>query len=84
MAAVRRQTQLPVWAKLSPNVPDITEIAHAAVGAGADALTISNTVPAMHIDIDTGQAVLGTDMADSPGLRYAPSPWRSCTKRPRP
>ena len=31
VAAVRRQTPLPLWAKLSPNVPDITEIAHAAV-----------------------------------------------------
>ncbi len=71
VAAVRRQTKLPVWAKLSPNVPDITEIAHAAVGAGADALTISNTVPAMHIDIDTGQAVLGTGYGglSGPALR---------------
>ena len=71
VAAVRRQTKLPVWAKLSPNVPDITEIAHAAVEAGADALTISNTVPAMHIDIDTGQAVLGTGYGglSGPALR---------------
>ena len=60
VAGVRRQTDLPVWAKLSPNVPDITEIAHAAVGAGADALTISNTIPAMHIDIDAGRPTLGT------------------------
>lgn len=60
VAGVRRQTELPVWAKLSPNVPDITEIAHAAVGAGADALTISNTIPAMHIDIDAGRPTLGT------------------------
>ncbi len=60
VAGVRRQTDLPVWAKLSPNVPDITEIAHAAAGAGADALTISNTIPAMHIDIDAGRPTLGT------------------------
>ncbi len=71
VAAVRRQTELPVWAKLSPNVPDITEIAHAAVGAGADALTISNTVPALHIDVDTGLAVLGTGYGglSGPALR---------------
>lgn len=71
VAAVRRQTGLPVWAKLSPNVPDITEIANAAVGAGADALTISNTVPALHIDIDTGRAVLGTGYGglSGPALR---------------
>ena len=71
VAGVRRQTDLPVWAKLSPNVPDITEIAHAAVSAGADALTISNTVPALHIDVDTGKATLGTGYGglSGPALR---------------
>lgn len=71
VAAVRRQTDLPLWAKLSPNVPDITEIAHAAVDAGADALTISNTVPAMHIDVETGRATLGTGYGglSGPALR---------------
>ena len=71
VAGVRRQTDAPVWAKLSPNVPDITEIAHAAVSAGADALTISNTVPALHIDVDTGKAALGTGYGglSGPALR---------------
>ena len=71
IAAVRRQTELPILAKLSPNVPDITEIAHAAVDAGADALTICNTVPAMHVDVDTGRAVLGTGYGglSGPALR---------------
>lgn len=71
VAAVRRQTHLPILAKLSPNVPDICEIAHAAVGAGADALTISNTVPAMHVDIESGHAVLGTGYGglSGPALR---------------
>lgn len=71
VAGVRRQTDLPLWAKLSPNVPDITEIAHAAVSAGADALTISNTVPALHIDVDTAQAALGTGYGglSGPALR---------------
>ena len=71
VAAVRRETHLPILAKLSPNVPDITEIAHAAVGAGADALTISNTVPAMHVDIETGHPVLGTGYGglSGPALR---------------
>ena len=71
VAGVRRQTELPVWAKLSPNVPDITEIAHAAVGAGADALTICNTIPAMHIDIDAGRPTLGTGVGglSGPALR---------------
>lgn len=71
VAGVRRQADRPIWAKLSPNVPDITEIAHAAVDAGADALTISNTVPAMHIDVDTGRATLGTGYGglSGPALR---------------
>ena len=71
VAAVRRQTSLPLWAKLSPNVPDVTEIAHAAVDAGADALTVCNTIPALHIDVDTGKAALGTGYGglSGPALR---------------
>ena len=57
--AVKTQTDLPVLAKLAPNVPDITEIARAAVAAGADALTISNTIPAMSIDVESRSPVLG-------------------------
>ncbi len=72
VSGVRSQTDLPVWAKLSPNVPDITEIAHAAVGAGADALTISNTVPALHIDVETGKAVLGTGYGGLSGHALRP------------
>ena len=60
VAAVRANTGLPVLAKLAPNVPDVSEIALAAVGAGADALTISNTLPAMQIDIESRQPVLGS------------------------
>ena len=59
VAAVRANTGLPVLAKLAPNVPDVSEIALAAVGAGADALTISNTLPAMQINIESRQPVLG-------------------------
>jgi dihydroorotate dehydrogenase (NAD+) catalytic subunit len=68
---VREEIDLPIWAKLSPNVPDITEIACAAVEAGANALTISNTMPGMHIDTDTGRAVLGVGYGglSGPALR---------------
>ena len=45
--AVRGATTLPVFAKLSPNVTDLTEIARAAVDAGADGLTLVNTVLAL-------------------------------------
>ena len=40
----RRAAGLPRWAKLSPNVADLVEIAGAALGAGAEALTLVNTL----------------------------------------
>lgn len=71
VTAVRANTDLPILAKLAPNVPDVTEIARAAVNAGADALTIANTLPAMRIDIATREPVLGaiTGGLSGPGLR---------------
>jgi dihydroorotate dehydrogenase (NAD+) catalytic subunit len=57
--AVREATTLPVLAKLSPNVTDLTEIARAAVDAGADVLTLVNTVLALVIDAETRRPVLG-------------------------
>ena len=49
----------PRWAKLSPNVTDLTEIAGAALEAGAEALTLVNTVMGMAIDVETGRYRLG-------------------------
>jgi dihydroorotate dehydrogenase (NAD+) catalytic subunit len=57
--AVRDATALPVFAKLSPNVTDLTEIARAAVDGGADGLTLVNTVLALLIDPETRRPVLG-------------------------
>jgi dihydroorotate dehydrogenase (NAD+) catalytic subunit len=51
--AVRDQTAKPVMVKLSPNVTDITEIAAAVEEAGADSISLINTLTAMAIDIDT-------------------------------
>jgi dihydroorotate dehydrogenase (NAD+) catalytic subunit len=55
-AAIRR----PLWVKLSPLVTDIGLIARAAVEAGADALTVANTYPAMAIESATGKSRLGS------------------------
>ena len=68
--AVKDYAQTPVLVKLAPNVPDITPIARAAVEAGADALTISNTIPAMTIDVETRRPALGnvTGGLSGPGL----------------
>ena len=49
---------VPVMVKLSPNVTDITEIAKAAEGAGADALSLINTIRGMRIDVSTRRPVL--------------------------
>ena len=54
-AAVKR----PLWVKLSPLVTDIGLIARAAEEAGADALTVANTYPAMALDFRTGRSRLG-------------------------
>ncbi|MDK2821673.1 MAG: dihydroorotate dehydrogenase catalytic subunit [Clostridia bacterium] len=51
-AAVKKQTDLPVIIKLTPNVTDITEIAKAVEGAGADAISLINTLQGMAIDIE--------------------------------
>lgn len=49
---------VPVMVKLSPNVTDITEIAKAVEGSGADALSLINTLRGMRVDVDTGRPVL--------------------------
>jgi dihydroorotate dehydrogenase (NAD+) catalytic subunit len=57
--AVKQRVRLPVIVKLTPNVANIQEIARAAEGAGADALTAINTALGMSIDIDAAAPVLG-------------------------
>ena len=54
----KRHATVPVMVKLSPNVTDITEIARAVEGAGADALSLINTLRGMRIDVNTGRPVL--------------------------
>ena len=49
----------PLWVKLMPLVTDIGSIARAAASAGADALTVANTYPAMAIDVKTSRSRLG-------------------------
>jgi dihydroorotate dehydrogenase (NAD+) catalytic subunit len=58
-AAVRRSTSLPVLVKLTPNTSDIAEVAIAVAKAGADAISLINTLKGMAIDIDKRQPLLG-------------------------
>ncbi|UCG04953.1 MAG: dihydroorotate dehydrogenase [Desulfobacterales bacterium] len=55
---VREKTNKPVIVKLSPNVTDITEIARWVEDAGADALSLINTLTGMAIDVETCRPVL--------------------------
>lgn len=55
---VRKNTQIPIIVKLSPNVTDIKEIARSVEEAGADAISAINTLVGMVIDIDAGKPVL--------------------------
>lgn len=56
---VKAATDLPVIVKLSPNVTDILDIAFAVRDAGADAITLINTLRGMAIDVNTGKPLLG-------------------------
>ena len=57
--AVRRQTDLPLIVKLTPSAGDIVGMARAVSEAGADALTLINTFPAMRIDVRSRRPALG-------------------------
>jgi dihydroorotate dehydrogenase (NAD+) catalytic subunit len=67
-AAVKR----PLWVKLSPMVADIGLIARTAESAGADALTVANTYPAMAIDPWTGKSCLGNQTGGLSGPSIKP------------
>jgi len=59
VAAVTTACRLPAWAKLSPNVADVAEVAAAAIESGAEAVTLVNTVLAMAIDAERRRLLLG-------------------------
>jgi dihydroorotate dehydrogenase (NAD+) catalytic subunit len=60
VSLVRRATGLPLLVKLTPLVTDICAIARAVEGAGADALSVTNTIPGMAVDIQTRRSRLGS------------------------
>lgn len=68
---VRRRTRLPVIAKLSPNVTDITVIARACLDGGADVLSLVNTFFGMAVDIERRRAILssGSGGMSGPAIR---------------
>jgi dihydroorotate dehydrogenase (NAD+) catalytic subunit len=56
--AVKDVVKIPVFVKLSPNVTDLVLLANVAINAGADALTIVNTLRAIAIDVETTMPIL--------------------------
>jgi dihydroorotate dehydrogenase (NAD+) catalytic subunit len=69
---VKSVSSLPVIVKLSPNVTDIGEIASAVRDAGADAITLINTVRGMAIDINRCQPSLGNSVGGLSGPAIKP------------
>jgi dihydroorotate dehydrogenase (NAD+) catalytic subunit len=69
---IRDATDLPLWAKLSPNTGEVVEVAQAAEAAGANALVAANTMLAMAIDSRTGEIRLGNVMGGLSGPAIKP------------
>lgn len=70
-AAVKAVSEVPVYVKLSPNVTDIGEIARAVEAAGADGITMINTLIGMRLDTRTGKPVIanGTGGLSGPAVK---------------
>ena len=71
-SAVKAATTIPVIVKLSPNVTDIKEIALAVEAAGADAISLINTLKGMAIDIDQRKPCLGNMVGGLSGPAIKP------------
>jgi dihydroorotate dehydrogenase (NAD+) catalytic subunit len=72
VGTARKAVKRPLWVKVSPLVADIGLIGRAAAEAGADALTVANTYPAMAIDFHTGKSRLGNQTGGLSGPAIKP------------
>lgn len=65
-------TDLPIYVKLTPNVTDIVQIAKAVEEAGADAISMINTITSMAFDLESRKPILGnlTGGLSGPGLKH--------------
>ncbi|KIU12566.1 dihydroorotate dehydrogenase 1B [Bacillus subtilis] len=70
--AVKEVSDVPVYVKLSPNVANITEIALAIEEAGADGLTMINTLIGMRLDLKTGKPILANKTGGLSGPAVKP------------
>lgn len=72
VSAAKKVAKKPLIVKLSPNVTDIAEIARAAVSAGADALSLINTLLGMRIDVESRRPILSNIMGGLSGPAVFP------------
>jgi len=72
VGAARLATRKPLWAKLSPAVPDVGEVAKAAQAAGADGLSLVNTLRGLKLDGRTLRPVLGPGQGGLSGPALKP------------
>lgn len=71
-AAVKRAVKKPVIIKLSPNVTDIAELARACEAAGADGISLINTLLGMRINLKTGKPLLANKTGGFSGSALFP------------
>ncbi len=70
--AVRKATSLPVWVKLTPNTAEIVRVAVAVAEAGADAISLINTLKGMAIDIAGRRPMIGSGTGGLSGPAIKP------------
>ncbi|WKW12553.1 dihydroorotate dehydrogenase [Pseudogemmatithrix spongiicola] len=70
IAGARSRTKKPLFVKLSPTLPQIGDVAKRAVDAGADGITVINTMPGMVVDVERRRPLLGfgSGGVSGPGL----------------
>lgn len=66
ISRVKQVTSIPLIAKLTPEVNDIVEIARAASDAGADGITVLNTMPASAVNLNTGRMAIRGGLSGPP------------------
>lgn len=76
----RERTRRPLFVKLSPTLPDIATAARIAVDAGADALTLVNTMPGLVIDVETRRPQIGFGTGGVSGAALLPIGVLACWK----
>ena len=71
-AAVKEVSALPVYVKLSPNVTDIVQIAKAVETAGADGISMINTLMGMRLDLKTARPIIANKTGGLSGAAIKP------------